>query len=135
MLQRIAVYQLVGSADADDEIAEKVLSELAGSFEPGDVQLFYQTALMGRRDLPLAPDAVTLPRLLGGAGYDLAYIGKWHLASDDGLGVPEREQINHVMTAIPPERRGGWDVKRSLNSMPSEAKSIPGKASRIPSQK
>jgi DNA polymerase-3 subunit gamma/tau len=30
MLQRIAVYQLVGSADVDDEIAEKELSELAG---------------------------------------------------------------------------------------------------------
>jgi DNA polymerase-3 subunit gamma/tau len=56
MLQRIAVCQLVGSADVDDEIAEKVLSELAALFEPADVQLFYQTALMGRRDLPLAPD-------------------------------------------------------------------------------
>jgi DNA polymerase-3 subunit gamma/tau len=56
MLQRIAVYQLIGSADADDEIAEKVLSELAGLFEPADVQLYYQTALVGRRDLPLAPD-------------------------------------------------------------------------------
>jgi DNA polymerase-3 subunit gamma/tau len=57
MLQRIAVYQLVGSADVDDEIAE------------ADVQLFYQTALMGRRDLPLAPDPrsgaeMTLLRML-----------------------------------------------------------------------
>ena len=69
MLQRIAVYQLVGAADADDEIAEKVLSDLAGLFEPADVQLFYQTALTGRRDLPLAPDPrsgaeMTLLRML-----------------------------------------------------------------------
>ncbi len=69
MLQRIAVYQLVGSADVDDEIAEKELSELAALFEPADVQLFYQTALMGRRDLPLAPDPrsgaeMTLLRML-----------------------------------------------------------------------
>lgn len=69
MLQRIAVYQLVGAADADDEIADKVLPELAGLLEPADVQLFYQTALMGRRDLPLAPDPrsgteMTLLRML-----------------------------------------------------------------------
>ncbi len=56
MLQRIAVFQLVGSVDADDEVAEKLLAELAGMFEPADVQLFYQIALVGRRDLPLAPD-------------------------------------------------------------------------------
>jgi len=69
MLQRIAVYQLVGSVDADDEIAEKLLSELSVLFEPADVQLFYQTALVGRRDLPLAPDPrsgaeMTLLRML-----------------------------------------------------------------------
>jgi DNA polymerase-3 subunit gamma/tau len=56
MLQKIAVYQLVGTADPDDELAENVLAELAPLFEPADVQLYYQTALMGRRDLPLAPD-------------------------------------------------------------------------------
>jgi len=69
MLQRIAVFQLVGAVDADDEIAEKLLAELAGTFEPADVQLFYQIALMGRRDLPLAPDPrsgaeMTLLRML-----------------------------------------------------------------------
>ena len=69
MLQQIAVYQLIGSAEAEDEIAEKVLAELAGLFEPADVQLFYQTALIGRRDLPLAPDPrsgaeMTLLRML-----------------------------------------------------------------------
>ena len=69
MLQRIAVHQLIGSTDADDEIMESVLSELAGLFDPADVQLFYQTALTGRRDLPLAPDPrsgteMTLLRML-----------------------------------------------------------------------
>jgi DNA polymerase-3 subunit gamma/tau len=69
MLQRIAVFQLVGPVDADDDIGESVLSELAAQFEPADVQLYYQTALMGRRDLPLAPDPrsgaeMTLLRML-----------------------------------------------------------------------
>jgi DNA polymerase-3 subunit gamma/tau len=69
MLQRIAMFQLVGSVDSEDEIAEGVLAELAALFEPADVQLYYQTALMGRRDLPLAPDPrsgaeMTLLRML-----------------------------------------------------------------------
>jgi DNA polymerase-3 subunit gamma/tau len=69
MLQRIAVFQLIGSVNADDDVAESVLSELAALFEPADVQLFYQIALTGRRDLPLAPDPrsgaeMTLLRML-----------------------------------------------------------------------
>jgi DNA polymerase-3 subunit gamma/tau len=69
MLQRIAVFQLIGSVDPDDDVDESVLSELAALFEPADVQLFYQTAVMGRRDLPLAPDPrsgaeMTLLRML-----------------------------------------------------------------------
>ena len=69
MLQRVAVFQLVGSVDADDDMGEKLLAELAGLFEPADVQLYYQTALVGRRDLPLAPDPrsgaeMTLLRML-----------------------------------------------------------------------
>ena len=69
MLQRIAMFQIIGSAEPDDEIAEKVVGELAGLFEPADVQLYYQVAIMGRRDLPLAPDPrsgaeMTLLRML-----------------------------------------------------------------------
>ncbi len=56
VLQRIAVYQVVGNVDVEDEIGEAELAELAGSLAPEDVQLFYQTALIGRRDLHLAPD-------------------------------------------------------------------------------
>ncbi|MCH8116956.1 MAG: DNA polymerase III subunit gamma/tau [Proteobacteria bacterium] len=56
MLQRIAVYQVVGSTDPDDELGDELLKEFAGSLPASDVQLFYQTALIGRRDLPLSPD-------------------------------------------------------------------------------
>jgi len=68
-LQRIAVFQVVGATDLEDDLGEGELAELAESISPEDVQLFYQTALLGRRDLHLAPDPrsgveMTLLRML-----------------------------------------------------------------------
>lgn len=55
-LHDIALYQtdpeLVGELDRNYPISV----ELAGRFSPEEVQLFYQIALIGKRDLPLAPD-------------------------------------------------------------------------------
>jgi DNA polymerase-3 subunit gamma/tau len=69
LLQRIAVYQVVGAADVDDENDEEELAAFANEISPEDVQLFYQIALIGRRDLYLAPDPksgaeMTLLRML-----------------------------------------------------------------------
>ena len=55
-LQRVAVFQVVGASDSEDEISEQEIAELAETMPISDVQLFYQTAIMGRRDLHLAPD-------------------------------------------------------------------------------
>lgn len=55
-LQRVAVYQVVGASDSDDDKTEEEVAELAEALPPEDVQLFYQIAVMGRRDLHLAPD-------------------------------------------------------------------------------
>ena len=68
-LQQIAVFQAVGRVDSESSIGEELLSELAGALTAGDVQLFYQIALMGRRDIDLASDGrsgaeMTLLRML-----------------------------------------------------------------------
>jgi DNA polymerase-3 subunit gamma/tau len=68
-LQRIAVYQVVGDTNNEDDLMFEKLPELAETLSPADVQLFYQTALMGRRDLHLSPDPrsgaeMTLLRML-----------------------------------------------------------------------
>jgi len=68
-LQRIAVYQVVGATDLEDECIEDELSELSTNIAAEDIQLFYQIALLGRRDLHLAPDPksgvdMTLLRML-----------------------------------------------------------------------
>ncbi|MDR6351427.1 DNA polymerase III subunit gamma/tau [Pantoea sp. SORGH_AS_0659] len=57
LLHRIAMVQLLpGSLSEDDLSQADRLRELARVLPPADVQLYYQTLLMGRKDLPLAPD-------------------------------------------------------------------------------
>ena len=56
VLQRVAVYQVVGGIDAEDDITDDELARFAEAMSAADIQLFYQTALIGRRDLHLAPD-------------------------------------------------------------------------------
>ncbi len=53
-------------------------------------------------DVPLNPEAVTLAKVLGRAGYDTACIGKWHV---DGHGRSE---------FIPVERRQGFEYWKVL---------------------
>ncbi len=68
-LQRIAVFQVVGTLDSEDDLDEQQIEALAAAMSPADVQLFYQVAVLGRRDLHLAPDPrsgaeMTLLRML-----------------------------------------------------------------------
>lgn len=53
-------------------------------------------------DVPLNPNAVTLPKVLKAGGYDTACIGKWHI---DGHGRS---------TFIPSDRRQGFDYWKVL---------------------
>ena len=55
VLHHAALAQWVPDAVRHDDDAERIL-ELAGRVSPEDLQLFYQTGLLGQRDLPLAPE-------------------------------------------------------------------------------
>jgi DNA polymerase-3 subunit gamma/tau len=59
LLTRIALKQVVKDFDGDDLYAPELLERLARAMPPEDVQLYYQTAIVGRRDLALAPDPRT----------------------------------------------------------------------------
>ena len=69
LLLRVALAQSVPDA-LEDELPERQrIAELAGALDPESVQLYYQIALQGREDLPLAPDEhagfmMTLLRML-----------------------------------------------------------------------
>ena len=57
LLHRIAMVQLLPSAlGADMAAIELRMRELARTVPPTDVQLYYQTLLIGRKELPYAPD-------------------------------------------------------------------------------
>ncbi len=56
-LQRVALAQLVPDAVDDEEGDREQLLGLAQRLGREDVQLYYQIAVMGRRDLPHVPDA------------------------------------------------------------------------------
>ncbi len=57
-----------------------------------------------RNGIALPPESKTLAHYFGEAGYDTAYIGKWHLA-DQGEGP------------VPPGQRGGYDYWLASNTL------------------
>ncbi|MFP4182066.1 MAG: DNA polymerase III subunit gamma/tau [Thiohalospira sp.] len=79
-LHRLAVAQFAPEA-VDDGLGEDArLRELAASMEPEAIQLYYQIALHGRRDLPLAPD----PR----GGLEMALLRMIAFRPDDATAAP-----------------------------------------------
>src|SRR5690348_14887455 len=59
LLVRVAMKQTVSDFEGDDLYAPELLERLAKALSPEDIQLYYQTAIIGRRDLALAPDPRT----------------------------------------------------------------------------
>src|SRR5579872_5649573 len=59
LLERVALKQIVRDYEGDELHPVELLSELASTITAEDVQLYYQTAIVGRRDLAMAPDPRT----------------------------------------------------------------------------
>jgi DNA polymerase-3 subunit gamma/tau len=69
VLQKVALLQAVPDIQMDEAEDVEAYKRLAAALTPEDTQLFYQIAILGRRDLELAPDAragfeMTLLRML-----------------------------------------------------------------------
>ena len=69
LLQRLSLLQTIPTAIQTDDPEYTALSHLAKLFSPEQIQLYYQCALRGKADLPLAPDEnagfiMTLLRML-----------------------------------------------------------------------
>ncbi|MGH8219089.1 MAG: DNA polymerase III subunit gamma/tau, partial [Steroidobacteraceae bacterium] len=56
LLTRVALRQAVPDLADDELYPAEIVERLASALTREDVQLFYQIAILGRRDLPLAPD-------------------------------------------------------------------------------
>ncbi len=108
-LQKIAVFQVVGASD--DEVAGEHIAALAESMPVSDVQLFYQVAIMGRRDLHLAPD----PR--SGAEMTLLRMLAFRPADAAGSVAPSGGGTARTSSAPKPQAE-----PRAVEAAPSAAK-------------
>jgi uncharacterized sulfatase len=96
------------SPNLDRMAAEGVRFEHAFTCQPvcGPARSVVQTGRYAtetgcfRNGIPLPLDETTIAHRLSDAGYEVGYIGKWHLASD--------KEHNYRDKAVPPERRGGY---------------------------
>ena len=59
LLTHVALKQVVADYQSDERYAPELVARLAAALGPEDAQLYYQTAITGRRDLALAPDPRT----------------------------------------------------------------------------
>lgn len=67
----------------------------------------YPTEIGCHRNNKMLPQNIkTLANYIEEAGYETAYIGKWHLASEGEL--EQKPVIDHTITAVPLEFRGGY---------------------------
>ena len=98
----------------DQLASEGVKFEWAFSPQPvcGPCRALFQTGKYPtetgcfRNNVMLPANVKTLGSYIEEAGYETAYIGKWHLASDGEL--EKKPTIDHTITAIPKELRGGY---------------------------
>lgn len=59
LLHRLAVEQAVPGAGSEGQVYKNFIQQYAGKVSPEDLQLYYQSILVGKRDLLLAPDPIT----------------------------------------------------------------------------
>jgi DNA polymerase-3 subunit gamma/tau len=104
VLHRIQLIQLVPGYRPDEEGDDSALAALAQQFAAEDVQLYYQIATTGRRDLALAPDART--------GFEMALLRMLAFRPVDDGGAPvERPAASGApRSAAPPPPRAAAPV-------------------------
>lgn len=111
LLHRIALAQLLGGS-ADPALDSEQVVALAQTFTAEEIQLYYQIALTGRRELPLAPD--------GRSGFEMTLLRMLAFS-------PRKPSDDARLTAMPIAMVGG-DVSPS-SVIPSTIPSDPGGAS------
>lgn len=104
VLHRLQLIQLIPGYQAGDESDGEALHALAARIAPEDVQLYYQIAIGGRRDLALAPDART--------GFEMALLRMLAFHPGDEAARPVAER------AVPAPRPAASPVRSAAPTMP-----------------
>lgn len=100
LIHRIALAQAVPDAVDNSQGDKEQIMALANAMSPSMIQLFYQVALTGKRDLPLAPEPrtgmeMTLLRML-----NFAPVGMQAEASDTGVPQAKKPDLAHLKRQV-----------------------------------
>ena len=88
LLQRLALIQTVPSALANDDPERETLLRLSQALSGEQIQLYYQCAIHGKQDLPLAPDEY--------AGFVMTLLRMLTFAPLAASGCDTQSQIEHT---------------------------------------
>ena len=88
LLQRLAVIQTIPSALANDDPERETLLRLSQALSGEQIQLYYQCAIHGKQDLPLAPDEY--------AGFVMTLLRMLAFAPLAASGCDTQSQIEHT---------------------------------------
>jgi len=122
LLQKIAIVQVVPQAMDEDDAPW--LRPLVGAWKPEDIQVFYQMLLIGKRELPLAPDPfsgfeMTLLRMLA------LHSGRWQMrhsssepVSQASLSVPTKPSapVGKISEVAPSVKKSGPSAQSGQQS-------------------
>ena len=88
LLQRLALIQTIPSALANDDPERETLLRLSQALSGEQIQLYYQCAIHGKQDLPLAPDEY--------AGFVMTLLRMLAFAPLAASGCGTQSQIEHT---------------------------------------
>jgi DNA polymerase-3 subunit gamma/tau len=117
LLVQVAMKQALPTYEGDELHPESLLADLAAAIPPEDVQLHYQTVILGRRDLAWAPDPrsgfeMTLLRILafrpvsGEGGRGVAPVGGSSGVSSGSTRSVTRSATSGGVASAQPAARG-----------------------------
>ena len=118
LLYRIAVLQSVPDADVNDDPRT---AALGNALAPEEVQLFYQIAILGRRDLNLAPDEE--------AGFSMTILRMLAFSPDTSVKVPAKGDSTRSAQPDPFSFPGGTAAPASVHGTKSPVESTARHAS------
>jgi DNA polymerase III subunit gamma/tau len=117
VLQKVALLQAVPDLQLDEAEDVEAYTRLANALTPEDTQLFYQIAVVGRRDLELAPDAR--------GGFEMSLLRML------AFSVPEAGSVARSVTPAPAAHRAANSVPRvEVQARPSFVAAMPAAAPR-----
>jgi DNA polymerase-3 subunit gamma/tau len=120
VLQRVAVAQTLPDVVDDSQGDRDAVLSLAAALSAEDVQLYYQIALLGRRDLPLSPE----PR--GGFEMVMLRMLAFRPAAAEQTGVPAASTFATAMKQTPatPVKQANKKAAAPLSSEDSDWSAI-----------